>query len=106
MDPSPVLLDRARDLSAGVANLSFRQADGRALPLPGASFDLAVLHTVLSHVLDPPDVLAQAFRVLRPGGTLAVFDVDYNTMSAATGDTDPLQACADAFTQNFVNDPG
>lgn len=105
VDPSPVFLDRARELSAGAANLSFRQGDGRDLPLPGASFDLAVLHTVLSHVPDPPGVLGQAFRVLRPGGTLAVFDGDYNTMSVATSDTDPLQACADAFIQNFVHDP-
>jgi hypothetical protein len=50
-------------------------------------------------------VLAQAFRVLRPGGALAVFDGDYNTISVATGGTDPLQACADAVIQNFVNDP-
>jgi len=62
-----------------------RLADGRDLPLPGASFDLAVLHTVVSHAPDPPGMLAQAFRVLRPGGTLAVFDGDYNTMSVATG---------------------
>jgi len=48
VDPSPVFLDRARELSAGTANLSFRQGDGRDLPLPGASFDLAVMHTVLS----------------------------------------------------------
>ena len=43
--------------------------------------------------------------MLRPGGTLAVFDGDYNTISVATGGTDPLQACADAVIQNFVNDP-
>jgi ubiquinone/menaquinone biosynthesis C-methylase UbiE len=105
IDPSPVFLDRARQLSAVVPNLSFCQADGRDLPLPRASFDLAVLHAVLSHVPDPHEVLAQAFWVLRPGGTLAVFDGDYNTMSVATSDTDPLQACADAFIEDFVSDP-
>jgi len=36
-------------------------------------------------VPDPPGLLAQAFRVLRRGGTLAVFDGDYNTMSVARG---------------------
>jgi SAM-dependent methyltransferase len=103
VDPSPIFLDRARDLSAGAANLSFRQGDGHDLPLPGV-VRLAVLHTVLSHVSDPVGVLGEAFRVLRPGGALAVFDGDYNTISVDTGDIDPLQACADAMVQNFVND--
>jgi hypothetical protein len=43
--------------------------------------------------------------VLRPGGQLAVFDGDYNTMSVATGEADPLQACVAAMMQNFLNDP-
>jgi len=100
VDPSPVFLDRARELSAATANLSFRQGDGRDLRLPDGSYDLALLHTVLSHVPDPPGVLAQTFRVLRPSGTPAVFDGDYNTTSVATGDPDPLQSCADAFIAN------
>jgi SAM-dependent methyltransferase len=94
----------ARALAAGIANLSFRQGDGRDLPLPDARFDLAVPHTVLSHVPDPQVVLAEAFRILRPGGTLAVFDGDYSALSVATSDTDPFQACAVAFIQHFVHD--
>ena len=47
-DPSPILIERARSLSADVANLSFEEADGRDLPLADASFDAAVLHRVLS----------------------------------------------------------
>src|SRR5215813_1387977 len=41
----------------------------------------------------------------RPGGQLAVFDGDYNTMSVATSEVDPLQACVAAMMQNFLNDP-
>jgi ubiquinone/menaquinone biosynthesis C-methylase UbiE len=105
VDPSPAFIDRARGLAAGLANISFRQGNGRDLPLPDASYDLAVLHTVLSHAPDPQDVLAEAFRVLHQGGQLAVFDGDYNTMSVATGEVDPLQACVVAMMQNFLNDP-
>jgi ubiquinone/menaquinone biosynthesis C-methylase UbiE len=79
----------ARALAAGTANLSFRQGDGRDLPLPDARFGLAVPHTVPSHVPDPQVELAEAFRVLRPGGTLAAFDGDYNALSVATSDTAP-----------------
>jgi SAM-dependent methyltransferase len=103
-DPSPLLLERARELAAGVAGLSFLEADGRALGLPDAAFDAVVLHTVLSHVPEPERVLAEAFRVLRAGGRLAVFDGDYATITFATGEHDPLEACAAAFASAYIND--
>ncbi|MCT7350884.1 methyltransferase domain-containing protein [Streptomyces sp. 15-116A] len=104
-DPSAALLDRARSLSSTRSNLSFLQADGRDLPLPEADFDVVVLHRVLSHVPGPQTLLAQAHRVLRPGGRLAVFDGDYSTITLATGPTDPLQTCVDAFIPAYITDP-
>jgi hypothetical protein len=59
---------------------------------------VVVVHRVLSHVPGPEQVLGQAFRVLRPGGWLAVFDGDYATITLATGEFDPLQVCVAAFT--------
>jgi ubiquinone/menaquinone biosynthesis C-methylase UbiE len=105
VDPSSVLLEQARRLSHGLANLTFLEADGRALPFPDGHFDAVVMHTVLSHVPDVPAVLSQVYRVLRPGGRLALFDGDYSTMSVATGYADPLQACVDAFRDSYINDP-
>jgi SAM-dependent methyltransferase len=104
VDPSPGLLDRARELAAGNAKLVFEEGDGRRLPLPDAGFDAVVLHRVLSHVPGPEGVLAEAFRVLRPGGGLAVFDGDYATITLATGEGDPLQTCVDAFGSAYIND--
>jgi ubiquinone/menaquinone biosynthesis C-methylase UbiE len=57
----PGVYNRVTELDAVVAGQL-----GDAMELQ-ASFDLAAPHTVLSHVPDPPGVLAQAFRVLRPG---------------------------------------
>jgi ubiquinone/menaquinone biosynthesis C-methylase UbiE len=104
VDPSPIFLAKARELAAGIDNVAYHEADGRSLPFDGGSFDGVVIHTVLSHVPGPERVLAEAGRVLRPGGWLAVFDGDYATTTLAIGDWDPVQACADMAMAALVND--
>ncbi len=47
------------------------QADGRSLPFADGSFDRIIASEVLEHVLDDQGVMAELFRVLRPGGRLA-----------------------------------
>jgi ubiquinone/menaquinone biosynthesis C-methylase UbiE len=104
VDPSPGLLARARTLASDLSNLSFREADGRALPFADAEFDAVVFHTTLCHVPEPERALAEAHRVLRPAGWLAVFDGDYATITLALGEADPLQACAEAVMNWLVHD--
>jgi hypothetical protein len=52
----------------------------------------------------PDRALAEAFRVLRPGGWLATFDGDYATTTVALGEHDPLQACAATTMAHSVTD--
>lgn len=104
IDPSSVFISKARELSNGAPNISFEVADGRSETLDAASFDVAVVHTTLCHVPEPERLLAQAHRVLKPHGWLAVFDGDYATASVAKGDFDPLEPCIDAFRSGFVHD--
>jgi ubiquinone/menaquinone biosynthesis C-methylase UbiE len=104
IDPSPVFLATARTLSGDFPNLSFTEGDCRALPCDDGHFDAVVFHTTLSHVPNPEMALAEAFRVLRAGGVLAVFDGNYTTTSLATGEFDPLQVCADAVMAAIVHD--
>jgi ubiquinone/menaquinone biosynthesis C-methylase UbiE len=104
VDPSPVFVAKARELAETLNNVSFEEADGRALPFPDDAFDLAVFHTSLTHIPQPERALAQAFRVLRPSGTLAIYDGDYSTISVALGEHDPLQSCIEAVKAALIND--
>lgn len=65
---------RANLEQAGLANASVRQADLYQLPFPGAGFDAVTLHQVLHFLDDPARALAEAARVLRPGGRIVIVD--------------------------------
>jgi ubiquinone/menaquinone biosynthesis C-methylase UbiE len=74
------------DASADVIAQATTIADGRVefavgdvydLQVPDASFDVVHAHQVLQHLTDPVSAIAEAHRVLRPGGFLAVRDSDY-----------------------------
>ena len=64
-----VKLDRA-----GIAAAALRQADMYQLPIDDCAVDCAVLHQVLHYAHSPADALAEAGRVLRPGGRLLIVD--------------------------------
>ncbi|MDA0784871.1 MAG: methyltransferase domain-containing protein [Proteobacteria bacterium] len=104
VDQLAPFLERGRELAADLPNVSFEQADARDLPFDDESFDVVVLHTLLTHVPGPEGVLTEVHRVLKPHGQVAIYDGDFTTMSVATADDDPLQACIDAFVDDNVHD--
>jgi SAM-dependent methyltransferase len=104
VDPAASFLDKARTLAVDLPNVTFQEADGRRLPFDDATFDTVVFDSVLSHVPGPDGALAEATRVLRSGGCLAVFDGDYATTTVALGAHDPVQVCVDAMLDGSVTD--
>ncbi len=105
IDPSPYFLDEARRLSEGIANLHFQQGDACHVPFGADSVDVLVFHTTLCHVPSLDEALREAYRVLRSGGQLVIFDADYASTTVALAAADPLQACVTATVESIVHDP-
>src|SRR5882724_9593813 len=69
-----LIVARANLQSAGLGNCQVRQADMYRLPWTAPSFDAVTIHRVLHFAEDPARVIAEAARVLRPGGRLLIVD--------------------------------
>jgi ubiquinone/menaquinone biosynthesis C-methylase UbiE len=88
-DQSAALLNRAKTLAAQAGlskRVEYDVEDAHNLSYEDASFDIAIAHTLISHVTDPRQVLSEMARVVRPGGTVVVFDGDYASLTYACTD--------------------
>jgi len=104
IEPSPIMVDAAKARHRDVEGLSFAVGDARQTGLADASMDAVALHTLLIHCPGPEQVLAEAFRILRPGGYLTVFDEDPPSVTAAIADHDPFRAIVDNLIAVYVHD--
>ena len=108
IDHSPAFVETARQLAVqeGLADrLAFEVGDAHALKFEPECFDALIAHTLISHVSDPACVLGQARRVLKPSGTLVVFDGDYASLTYGFADTEAGRGMDWALARAAFNNP-
>jgi ubiquinone/menaquinone biosynthesis C-methylase UbiE len=86
--------------------VEFLEGDAQALSLPDASFDRCRSERMLMHLDDPERALAELARFLRPGGRMAVFDVDWDTFFFDSPDKEItrkiIHACSDSIKSGWI----
>ncbi len=77
VDNSEKMVEYGRELAAkhGVKNLEYRKGDLEAVPIRDATVDLAFFSQALHHAQHPERAVAEAWRILKPGGRIVVLDL-------------------------------
>ena len=103
VDTSAPMLTIAARRVEGYENVEILDAPATALPFESGSFDGAISVQVLEYVDGVALALAELHRVLRPGGRLVVWDVDWETVSMHSADPQRMQRVLEAWDRHLVH---
>jgi ArsR family transcriptional regulator len=91
LDSSAKVIAAARRRLVKLPNVRFAEGDMHALPFPDASFDQVLLLNALTHTRTPRKVVAEAARVLRPGGDLVGVTLKTHRHEAVAAEYDQVR---------------
>jgi arsenite methyltransferase len=100
VDGSDSMLAMARRREAPV---EYASGDALALPYPGETFHAAIATQVYEYVADMPAALAEARRVLRPGGRLLILDTDWDSIVWHSSDRDRMQRVLERWNDHLAD---
>jgi arsenite methyltransferase len=103
VDAAEAMLGIAAKRCEAHPNASFEQADATSLPAVDQSFDAALSVQVMEHVPDVGAALAEIHRILRPGGRVVIWDVDWATLSWYSTDPERMERAKEAFDKHLTH---
>jgi arsenite methyltransferase len=97
---------RASAESGGYENVEFRLGEIEALPVADAAVDVVISNCVLNLSTDRARVLAEAFRVLKPGGRILISDMvsDVPVPDVVAQDLDAVAGCLPTFRDAYIEE--
>jgi SAM-dependent methyltransferase len=107
VDMTPDMVERARRAAkaGGYENVEFRLGEIEALPVPDESVDAIISNCVLNLSPSRDRVLAEARRVLKPGGRIMISDLisDFPTPTFLLENTDALVGCLPVHREEYLS---
>jgi ubiquinone/menaquinone biosynthesis C-methylase UbiE len=103
IDPSGSMLAVAARKTEGHDNVTLLQGEAMPLPLEDASMDRALSVQVFEYIADVSAALGEIHRVLRPGGRVVLWDIDWTTLSWHADDPGRMARMTQAWDRHLVH---
>jgi arsenite methyltransferase len=102
IDASPAMLALAQRRCAEHDNIDLLEGEATSLPIPDGAFDAALSVQVQEYIPDLERSLAELHRVLRPGGRVLVYDIDWQTL-AIGGEAERTRRLVRAWDEHLAH---
>ena len=103
VDPADSAVEIGRRRCSALSNTSFRAGEAANLPFDAATFDAVMSSQVFEYLDDIPGGLAEAFRVLRPGGRVLIHDTDWGALLWYSSDKPRMARIMKSFEEHLAD---